>query len=54
MESEGKVACQEEWEALGQVIVPVVPTVEYCKRLGDVEVEPLIWWKCPLSEVKPI
>lgn len=31
--------------------MPIVATVEDCEVLADVEIEPLVWWECPLSEV---
>jgi hypothetical protein len=34
--------------------VPVILAVEDGERLGDVEVKPGIWWKCPIAKVLSI
>ena len=45
---EGEVCREEERVSLGEVVVPVVASVEHCQRLSDVKVEELERWKRPL------
>lgn len=34
--------------------MPVITAVEYCERLGDVEVEEAEWWESPLLVVEAV
>lgn len=36
---------------MGKVVVPVVAAVEDGEVLADVEVKPLVRWKCPFAEI---
>jgi len=39
---------------LGEVVVPVVAAIEDGEVLADVEVEPLVRWKCPFAKIAEI
>ncbi len=39
---------------MGKVVVPVVAAVKDGEVLADVEVEPLVRWKCPFAKIAEI
>ncbi len=50
-QDEWEVSGEEEGETLREVVVPVISTIEDSKILGDVEAEPFVWRKYPISVV---
>lgn len=53
-DAEGEERREEEWVALGKIVMPGITTIEYREGLCDIEVQEAEGWKGPLLIVEAV